>query len=76
MDELITSNEEEYEALAFYLATNPKKLAQVKQKLYRNRLSKPLFNSKLFTQHIESGYELAYRRYSLGKKPKTIYVPK
>ena len=76
MNELITSTEEEYEELAYYLATNPKKLSQIKQKLYKNRISKPLFNSKLFTQHLESGYEIAYNRYSLGKKPKTIYVPK
>jgi len=76
LSELITNNETEYEKLALELAANPEKLASIKQKLEINRLSKPLFNTELFTKHLEDGYQKAYQRYFEGKKAAAIYVPK
>ena len=67
--------EEAYERLALELATNPEKLSSIKQKLAINRLSKPLFNTELYTKHLEDGYQRAYQRYFEGKKAATIYVP-
>ena len=75
LPELITNNETEYEKLALDLATNPEKLAAIKQKLAINRLSKPLLNTELFTKHLEDGYQRAYQRYFEGKKAAAIYVP-
>jgi len=75
LSELITNNETEYEKLALELATNPEKLASIKQKLEINRLSKPLFNTELFTKHLEDGYQRAYQQYFEGKKAAAIYVP-
>ena len=75
LPELITTRETEYEELAFKLATNPEQLASIKQKLAANRLSKPLFNTELFTKHLEDGYQKAYQQYFDGKEPEAIYVP-
>ena len=75
MPELITETEQEYESLILDLATNPERLGAIKLKLAANRLSKPLFNTELFTKHLEDGYQRAYQQYFDGKEPETIYVP-
>ena len=74
LTELITETETEYEALILDLATNPKRLDAIKQKLAANRVSKPLFNTELFTKHLEDGYQQAYQRYFDGLEPDTIAV--
>ena len=76
MPELITKNELEYEALLLELATKPKRLSEIKEKLAKNRLTTPLFNTKLFTKNIENGYQQAYQQYFDKKRPKNIIVPK
>ena len=68
LNELITSNEKEFENLAIELANNPKKLQQIKNKLNNNKISKPLFNTKLFTKNIEKAYSIIYDEY-LKKLP-------
>jgi protein O-GlcNAc transferase len=74
LPELITETEQEYEALILDLATNQERLASLKDKLAANRLSKPLFDTELFTKHLEDGYQQAYQRYFEGLKPDTIRV--
>jgi len=76
LPELITESEQDYEALILKLATNPTKLAEIKEKLANNRLTQPLFNSDLYTRHLESGYLQAYESYFQGNLPQTIIVPK
>ena len=76
MPELITKNESEYEALLLELATNPKRLSSIKEKLKVNCLSAPLFNQELFTKHLENSYQQAYQRYFDKKLPENIMVPK
>jgi protein O-GlcNAc transferase len=75
LHELITSTPQAYEDLAIELATNPEKLAAIKQKLSQNRLTKPLFNTQLFTRHIEAAYKAMYERYQAGLPPDNIHVP-
>ena len=74
LPELITSTRQEYADLAIELATNPEKLAAIKHRLLQNRLTKPLFNTQLFTRHIERAYEAMYERYQEGLPPKNIYM--
>jgi protein O-GlcNAc transferase len=74
LEELITENEAEYEALALRLATTPSDLAQIKSKLAANRLTEPLFDSETYTRHLERGYQLAYEKYFNGQSPDTIFV--
>ena len=74
LPELITETKQDYEALILDLATNPFKLSQIKNKLLKNRLSTSLFNTKLYTKHLEDGYRLAYENYIQGNNPEIINV--
>jgi protein O-GlcNAc transferase len=74
LSELITRSPEEYEALAIELALNPAALPNIKAKLGKNRLTKPLFATALFTRHLEAAYEVMYRRYQLGLSPDHIDI--
>jgi predicted O-linked N-acetylglucosamine transferase (SPINDLY family) len=76
LPELVTMTEQDYEELILELATNPAKLAQVKDKLATNRLTQPLFNTELYTKHLENGYHQAYQNYFDGNPPQTITVPR
>ena len=76
LTELITSTPQAYEALAIELASNPEKLAAIKRKLATNRLTTPLFDTQLFTRHIEAAYIAMYERYQADLPPDHIYVPK
>ena len=76
LPELVTETEQDYEALILELATNPTKLAKIKEKLATNRSTQPLFNTELYTKHLESGYLQAYESYFDGNLPQTIIVPK
>lgn len=74
LPELITTSQEQYEALAIDLATNRPKLAAIKQKLAHNRLTTPLFDSPLFTKHLEAAYIKMYERYQNDLPPDPIYI--
>lgn len=74
MPELITSTQQEYADRAVELAASRDKLAAIRQKLGQNRLEKPLFNTQLFTRHIESAYQAMYERSRSGLLPETIDV--
>jgi predicted O-linked N-acetylglucosamine transferase (SPINDLY family) len=69
LPELITSTQGEYEALAIELATNPKKLADIKLKLENNRLTAPLFDTPLFTKNLETAYIKMMERYQADLQP-------
>jgi predicted O-linked N-acetylglucosamine transferase (SPINDLY family) len=74
LPELVTATLEDYERLAVDLALNPQKLAQLKDKLSSNRSTAPLFNTKLFTQHLEAAYATMFDRYCAGLKPDHIQI--
>lgn len=60
--ELVTYTQEEYVNLAIRLAKNPEKLKSIKNRLDSNRLTKPLFDTKLFTKNLEALYRKMYER--------------
>ena len=74
LPEMITHSVEEYEAKAIFLANNPLDLAVVRTKLSASRLTKPLFDTKLFTEHLELGFSIMYDRYRAGLPPDHIEV--
>lgn len=74
MPELITYTEKEFEDRAVDFATHPEKLAPLKVKLAKNRLTTPLFNTKLYTKHFESALIEAYERYQSDLPPAHIEV--
>ena len=74
LPELITKTKEDYENLIFQLATEPKRLAEIKEKLARNRLKEPLFGTKRYTRNFERGLRKAYQLYCDDKPPQDIWV--
>ena len=74
LPELVTNTQEEYAALAIEFAMNPQKLADIKLKLVRNRLTTPLFDTPLFTKNIEAAYVKMYERYQADLKPHHISI--
>jgi len=74
LPELIVQTQQQFESRAIELATGPELMAAIKGKLADNRLTKPLFNTGLYTRHIESAYATMYQRYQDGIAPDHIYV--
>jgi predicted O-linked N-acetylglucosamine transferase (SPINDLY family) len=69
MPELITHSLEQYESLAFELATNPDKMASVKNKLSQNRSTRPLFDTVQFAKGMESVFAKMWNRHTQGLPP-------
>jgi len=63
LPELVTTTREQYEGTAIELAGNPGRLAELKDRLHRNRLTMPLFDTAQFTRHLEDAYTQVYERY-------------
>jgi predicted O-linked N-acetylglucosamine transferase (SPINDLY family) len=76
LPELIATTLEAYEQMAIDLARHPEKLAAIKRRLAENRLTTPLFDTKLFTQHIEAAYMAMYERHRAGLPPDHISLPR
>jgi len=74
LNELIAQSRERYKAIAIELGNNQEKLQAIKTKLLNNLPASPLYNSKLFTQRLESGYIKMYERYQEGLSPDNIYI--
>jgi predicted O-linked N-acetylglucosamine transferase (SPINDLY family) len=74
LKELITQTEDEYEKLIYQYATNPTKLEKIKKKLEKNIVTKPLFNTKLFTKNIETAYKIIYKNYHSNLPIKNIEI--
>lgn len=74
LPELITSTHLTYEAKAIELRNNPLKFAALKLKLSNNRLSAPLFNTRLFTKHIEAAYIKMIRQFNSNLEPDHLYI--
>ena len=74
LSELITTNQENYEAMAIELAKNPKKIADIKQKIIENRPTSPLFDTPLFTKNLEAAYIKMYERYHADLEPDHIVI--
>ena len=74
LPELITDSHEHYEALALRLASHPDELAAITHKLAQQRLSRPLFDTALFTRHIENAYAALWQRQQQGLPPDHIAI--
>jgi protein O-GlcNAc transferase len=56
LPELITHGAEEYESKAYSLASHRAELRALRDRLARNRHASPLFDTRLFTRHLETAY--------------------
>ena len=75
LPELVTHSLDEYEQLALSLARNPQRLAATRAKLIQNRDTAPLFDTALFTRHLEAAYTAMWQRYEAGQEPISFSVP-
>ncbi len=74
MPDLITQTPAAYETLILELATQPERLADVKERLANHRLTQPLFDTLRYTRHLEQAYTLAHQRRIDGHKPAEIAI--
>jgi predicted O-linked N-acetylglucosamine transferase (SPINDLY family) len=74
MPELVADSPAVYESIALQLAQNPLLLAQVKEKLARNRLTHPLFDTARYTRNLEAAYSAMWRRHRNGDPPASFAV--
>lgn len=76
MPELVTGSIDEYQRLAYKLASQPEALAAIKRRLVANRDTAPLFDATRLTRQLEHGYEMIWRNHVAGNPPRTITVPR
>ena len=74
LPELITPSLERYEALALELARNRSMLGAYRERLARNRLTHPLFDTDLFRRHLEAAYETMWQRLLRGEPARSFDV--
>jgi len=74
LPELITTSQEEYEALAIELATRSEKMKLIKEKLVANLPNAPLYDTPLFTRNLESAYQEMYNRHQNDLDPDHIFI--
>jgi protein O-GlcNAc transferase len=74
LPELVTTSLAEYEALALALASDPDRLATIREKLMRNRLTEPLFDTVRYTRDLEAAYETMWERTQRGERAESFAI--
>ena len=74
LPELITHTECQYENLALSLSKDPHALQRIKNKLISNVRSEPLFNTSMYTKHIETAFRTALSDYQHGIEVRHIDI--
>lgn len=72
--ELITHDPSNYHDLARQLASDADKLKSIREKLANNLKTTPLYDTALFTRHIESAYRVMYQNALQGLPPDHIVI--
>lgn len=72
--ELVTHSLKEYEEVAYELATNKKKLKELKERIEENRNRVTLFDTKLFVQNFEIALDHAWDIFINRSPPQTFLV--
>lgn len=74
LPELVATTPEGYEELAVELGTKPGRIQAIKERLQRNRLTAPLFDTVRFTKNLEAAYIAMYARSQANLPPEHIHV--
>lgn len=74
LPELIANDLEDYGRKAVELASAPAKLTALRRRLGHRRSTAPLFDTRLFTHHIEKAYTHMWHRHLDGLKPASFKV--
>lgn len=75
LPDLIAETAERYEEIAVELATHPTRLDGIKRRLLTSLHTAVLFDTRLFTRHLETAYALVAMRNNQGMTPDHISVP-
>jgi predicted O-linked N-acetylglucosamine transferase (SPINDLY family) len=75
LQELITSSPQQYEELAYALATQENRLAQIRSRLAANRPAAPLFDTERQVRNLEAAYRVMWQRHQAGLPPASFHVP-
>jgi predicted O-linked N-acetylglucosamine transferase (SPINDLY family) len=76
LSELIATTPRDYEELAVSLAGDPTRLAGLRQRLAEHRGTAPLFDTTLYTRHLESAFQAMHARRCAGLAPDHFHVPR
>ena len=71
---MITDSLHEYESLALHLARAPRTLRDLRERLARNRISFPLFDTDRFRRQLESAYRKMWELHQRGESPRGFDV--
>ena len=63
---MVTCSLPEYEARALEIARDPPARAALREKLWRNRKTQPLFDTIRYTRNLEAAYSRMWERYQSG----------
>jgi predicted O-linked N-acetylglucosamine transferase (SPINDLY family) len=74
LPDLVTENLDRYEAMARKLADHASLLDGFRERLERNRLQYPLFDSARFCGHIETAFGTMWERWQRGQSPESFSV--
>jgi predicted O-linked N-acetylglucosamine transferase (SPINDLY family) len=69
LPELIAESPRQYEELAIAIATQPRRLQELQEKLARNRATSPLFNARTYTRGLEAAFDAMLARQRAGLAP-------
>uniref|UniRef100_A0A7N5KAL4 O-GlcNAc transferase C-terminal domain-containing protein n=1 Tax=Ailuropoda melanoleuca TaxID=9646 RepID=A0A7N5KAL4_AILME len=70
--ELIAKSRQEYEDIAVKLGTDLEYLKKIRGKVWKQRISSPLFNTKQYTVELERLYLQMWEHCAAGGKPEHI----
>ena len=74
MDELITSDINDYQNRAIYIANSQKEFRRIKSKLHESIARSKIFDIKNYTEDLEKAFIKVYERYHQKLKPENIYI--
>jgi predicted O-linked N-acetylglucosamine transferase (SPINDLY family) len=74
LPELVAASADEYERMAVEYASNPARLHAVRERLARNRLTTPLFDTESFVRHLETAYLRMWETFKVGETPHSFSV--
>jgi len=74
LSEMVVPNLDAYEYLAVRLASYPDELENIKAKLCRNRLVKPLFDTPRFVRNLDTAYHEMWRIFIRGEEARQFEV--
>lgn len=75
LSELVAERQEDYEALAISLGSEPQRLKALRQHLETTVLEAPLFDNASLARALEWAYERMHERSVRGEKPQVLIVP-